>query len=58
MAWVGIKRRTMEIYKGWEINEFNYAVGYYEAHNLNDCDAPMKWGKNIDIIKQEIDDEE
>lgn len=48
----------MEVYKNWQIRESDYAVGYYEAHNLNDCDAYMKYGKSVDVIKQEINDED
>lgn len=47
----------MEIYNGWEIKKSDYAVGYYEAINLNDCDAYMKYAKSIEEIKIEIDEE-
>jgi hypothetical protein len=47
-----------EIYKNWEIRKSDYAVGYYEATNLNDCDALMKWAKSIEEIKTEIDEDE
>ena len=42
------------IYKGWEIEKENF--GYYEATNLQDCDAPMKFSKSIDELKIEIDE--
>ena len=48
----------MVIYKNWQIEKSNYAVGYYEATNLNDCDAYMKHAKSIEEIKNEIDEEE
>ena len=47
-----------EIYKNWEIRKSDYAVGYYEATNLNDCDAFMKYGKSVEEIKTEIDEDE
>lgn len=50
------KRAYLEIYKSWEITQSDYAPGYYEATNLNDCDALMKYGKSIEQIKAEIDD--
>ena len=50
--------KTMEVYKNWQIRKSDYAVGYYEATNLNDCDAYMKYAKSIEEIKAEIDDEE
>ena len=45
----------MERYKNWEIelNDF----GYYVAVNLNDCDAFMKFDKDLDLLKEEIDEE-
>lgn len=45
-----------EIYKGWEIRKSDYAVGYYEAINLNDCDAFIITGRSIEEIKTEIDE--
>jgi len=45
-----------EIYKNWEIRKSDYAVGYYEATNLNDCDAYMIHGESIEEIKTEIDE--
>ena len=36
----------------------DYAPSYYEATNLNDCDAFMKYAKSIEEIKAEIDNEE
>jgi len=48
----------MEIYKNWQIRKSDYAPGYYEATNLNDCDAFMKHAKSIEEIKVEIDNEE
>lgn len=47
----------MEIYKNWQIRKSDYASGYYEATNLNDCDAFMKHAKSIEEIKVEIDNE-
>lgn len=49
--------KTMEVYKNWEIRKSDYAVGYYEATNLNDCDAFMKHAKSIEELKIEIDNE-
>jgi hypothetical protein len=45
----------MEIYKNWKIEKADY--GYYEATNLNDCDAYMKHSKSKEDIKKEIDEE-
>ena len=45
----------MEIYKNWKIEKGDY--GYYEATNLKDCDAFMKFSKNKDELKAEIDEE-
>ena len=50
--------RASEIYKNWEIRKSDYAVGYYEATNLNDCDANMIIAKRIEEIKTEIDENE
>ena len=50
--------RAREIYKNWEIRESDYAIGYYEATNLNDCDASMKYGESVEEIKTEIDENE
>lgn len=46
----------MEIYKNWKIEKSDYATDYYEATNLNDCDAFMKYGRSIEEIKIEIDE--
>ena len=43
----------MEIYKNWQIEKGDY--GYFEATNLNDCDAFMKYAKSIEELKIEID---
>ena len=48
----------MEIYKNWHIRRSDYASGYYEATNLNDCDAFMKFAKSIEEIKEDIDIED
>ena len=48
--------KASEIYKNWEIRKSDYAVGYYEATNLNDCDANMIIAKRIEEIKTEIDE--
>ena len=48
----------MEIYKNWQIKKSDYAVGYYEATNLNDCDVFTKYAKSIKEIKIEIDESE
>ena len=45
-----------EIYKNWEIMKSPYAVGYYEAINLYDCDANMIIAKSVEEIKAEIDE--
>tara|TARA_R100001530_G_scaffold132573_1_gene105106 strand:+ start:248 stop:451 length:204 start_codon:yes stop_codon:yes gene_type:complete len=47
----------MEIYKNWQIRKSDYAIGYYEATNLNDCDAKMKHAKSIEQLKIEIDED-
>tara|TARA_R110000803_G_scaffold4960_1_gene16549 strand:+ start:629 stop:775 length:147 start_codon:yes stop_codon:yes gene_type:complete len=44
----------MEIYKNWEIEKNDF--GYFEATNLNDCDDFIKYSKNIDDLKTEIND--
>ena len=46
----------MEIYKNWKIEKADY--GYYEATNLNDCDAFMKYAKSVEELKTEIDEDE
>ena len=46
----------MEIYKNWQIEKGDH--GYFEATNLNDCDAFMKHAKSIEEIKTEIDEDE
>jgi len=46
----------MEIYKNWQIRKSDYASGYYEATNLNDCDDFMIHAKSIAEIKAEIDE--
>lgn len=43
----------MEEYKNWKIEKSDY--GYYEATNLKDCDAYMKFAKSVDEIKEDID---
>jgi hypothetical protein len=48
----------MEIYKNWQIRQSDYAPSYYEATNLNDCDAFLLYAKSIAEIKAEIDNEE
>jgi len=44
------------IYKNWEIRESDYAAGYYEATNLNDCDACMIHAQSVEEIKIEINE--
>ena len=46
----------MENYKNWQIRKSDYASGYYEATNLNDCDDFMIHAKSIAEIKVEIDE--
>ena len=53
-----MRRGSSEIYKNWEIIKSPYAVGYYEATNLNDCDADMIIAKSVEEIKTEIDENE
>ena len=43
------------IHKGWKIEKVYF--GYYEATNLKDCDASIKFGKNICDLIIEIDEE-
>lgn len=45
-----------EIYKGWEIEKADYR--YYEATNLNDCDASQIFAKSVKEVKLEIDEED
>ena len=47
----------MEFYKNYQIIKSDYATGYYEAINLEDCDAFIRYGKNVKDIKEEIDNE-
>lgn len=47
-----------EIYKDYGICTQANEWGYYEATNLNDCDAYMKYAKSIEELKTEIDDKE
>ena len=44
----------MEIYKNWQLEKADY--GYYQATNLNDCDAFMKQAKSIIELKIDIDE--
>ncbi len=46
----------MEIYKNWQIEKNDF--GYFEATNLNDCDAFIKYSKNVDNLKTDIDEED
>ena len=46
----------METYKNWQIEKNDY--GYFEATNLNDCDAFMKYSKSIEYLKTEIDEQQ
>ena len=48
----------MQVYKNWQIRKSDYAVGYYEATNLNDCDPFIKHAKSIEELKTEIDEDE
>jgi len=48
----------MEIYKDWQIRKSIFAPGYYEATNLNDCDAFMIHAKSLEEIKIEIDEDD
>ena len=43
------------VYKGWEIERVDY--GFYSATNLQDCDALMKFGKSVDELIIEINEE-
>tara|TARA_B110000503_G_scaffold8528_1_gene11602 strand:+ start:701 stop:838 length:138 start_codon:yes stop_codon:yes gene_type:complete len=43
------------MYKNWKIEEADF--GYYSATNLEDCDALMKFGKSVDELIIEIDEE-
>ena len=42
------------IYKNWKIEKVDF--GYYQATNLNDCDAFMIHDRSIEGIKIEIDE--
>lgn len=44
-----------EIYKGYEIDHQDNGYGYFEAININDCDAQMEFGKTIEQLKDSID---
>ena len=43
-------------HKNWEITEADY--GFYEAANLDDCDAFTKYAKTIRELIIEINEEE
>jgi len=43
------------VHKNWSIEKNQF--GYYEAVNLLDCDCQVKIDKNINDLKQEIDNE-
>lgn len=43
-----------EIYRNWQIEKVDY--GYYEAYDLDDCDASMEWAKTIYELKIQIDE--
>ena len=43
------------IYKGWEIEESYF--GRYVAISLEDCDELMKFGRSVDELIIEIDEE-
>tara|TARA_R110000824_G_scaffold92959_3_gene225139 strand:- start:1138 stop:1305 length:168 start_codon:yes stop_codon:yes gene_type:complete len=42
-------------YKGWEIEKADF--GFYEATNCLDCDASMKFGRSVDELVIEIEEE-
>lgn len=44
-----------EIYKGYEIDHQLNDWGFYEADNVNDCDADVLTSKTIEALKIEID---
>lgn len=46
----------MEQYKNWQIEKVDY--GYFEATNMDDCDAYVMHSKSIEALKTEIDDEQ
>lgn len=43
-------------YKNYEITDFPNEHGYYEATNLNDCDAYMIHDRTIEGIRTQIDE--
>ena len=45
-----------EIYKGWEICLQCNDWGFFEAVNINDCDAPYVFDKTIEGVKSQIDE--
>jgi hypothetical protein len=50
------KPKVPKEYKGWVIDRSEYGIGYYEATNLNDCDAGMLFADSIEKLKAEIDE--
>lgn len=43
-----------EAYRNYQIEQGDYS--YYEAYDLNDCDAYMEWAKTIEELKIQIDE--
>lgn len=44
------------IYKRHKISEFPNEWGFFEAYDINDCDASMEHAKTLEQIKIYIDD--
>ena len=44
------------VYKNYDIDTKDNCWGYFEATNLNDCDAPILFANTIEKLKIEINE--
>ena len=44
-------------YKNYDIDTQDNGLGYFEATNLDDCDAPILFANTIEKLKIEIDED-
>jgi len=44
-------------YKNYDIDAQDNGWGYFEAINLDDCDAPILFANTIEKLKIEIDED-
>ena len=44
-------------YKNYDIDTQDNGWGYFEAINLDDCDAPILFANTIEKLKIEIDED-